>query len=74
MVKDLQPRRALSRAAKASPSTGAYLDSAGWVKPLPTRVIFHREPICCEALVLSKILTPWLISSVIVSFDFSNAC
>ena len=35
---------AVSRASatdRASPSTGAYLDSAGWVKQLPTRVILH---------------------------------
>ena len=30
-----------SATARASPSTGAYLDSAGWVKRLPTKVIFQ---------------------------------
>ena len=47
MTRSLQPStkwRALSRAsatASASPSMGAYLDSAGWVKRDPTRVTFH---------------------------------
>ena len=27
--------------ARASPSIGVYLDSAGWVNLLPTKVIFH---------------------------------
>ena len=31
----------VSATARASPSTGAYLDSAGWVKRLPTKVIFQ---------------------------------
>ena len=30
-----------SATARASPSMGAYRDSAGWVKRLPTSVIFH---------------------------------
>ena len=32
-----------SATARASPSIGAYLDSAEWVKRLPTRVIFHPD-------------------------------
>ena len=46
-MRSLQPRtkwRALSKAsatASASPSTGAYRDSAGWVKREPTRVTFQ---------------------------------
>ena len=47
MIRSLQPSmkwQALSRAsatASASPSMGAYLDSAGWVKRDPTSVTFH---------------------------------
>ena len=47
MIRLVQPstkKRALSRAsatARASPSTGAWRDSAAWVKRLPTNVIFH---------------------------------
>ena len=47
-MRSLQPRtkwRALSKesaTARASPSTGEYLDSAGWVKREPTRVT--RQP------------------------------
>ena len=107
MVRFLHPRTkclALSRAsttASASPSIGAYLDSAACVNLLPTRVIFqpclqqkrswegqeqcfwnNQYPMPCfdqsvarhVGLVLSKIFTPLWISSMMVSFDFSNAC
>ena len=85
-----------SATARASPSMGAYLDSAGWVKRLPTRVILHpsgqqngmvlvqvqcfcnnQKPIPSldqsvarqVGLSLSKIVTPFSISSVIMSLD-----
>ena len=50
----------LSATARASPSIGAYLDSAGWVKRLPIRVVFqpvlqhsgvisaHLQCFCCN--------------------------